>query len=210
MRENGTAVLAKPTNNSGPHSPRSLGARRVAAAKSASTRAASPTRSPTSTKGPSAGTATRMNRKDAPHSAPKVTSAAAPRPVKPGAPKGRSRARAQHAALVLQQPLLEVQAPVEPAERPVGGDDPVARHHQRQPVGGVGPADGPRRAGAAEPVRYLPVRARLPVGDARKLRPYRLLPLRADERERQPELPALAGVVLAKLLPRPGGPPLVA
>ena len=122
-------MFANPTNNSGPHSPRSFSARRVAAATSTRTSAAKPTRRPTSTNGPSAGTATRMNRNDAPQSAPSEIRAAKSLAVKPDAPKSRSRARAQHAPLVRQETLLEVQPAVEPAERAVRRYHPVARYH---------------------------------------------------------------------------------
>src|SRR4028119_821998 len=138
IKEKGTAVFANPTNNSGPHSPRSFSARRVVAATSTRTSAARPTRSPTSTKGPSAGTATRMNRNDAPQRAPSEIRAAKSLAVKPDVPKSRSRARAQHAPLVRQEPLLEVQPTVEPAERAVHRSHPVAGHPARPPGGGVG------------------------------------------------------------------------
>src|SRR5688500_15096337 len=117
--------------------------------------------------------------------------------------------RGEYVALVLEQALLEVKPTVEPTERAVRGDNPVAGYDHGQNVGGVGPADGPGRAWPSEGVRDLPVRPGLAKRDARQLHPNGVLPLRASKRERHIEGLAPSAYILGQLFSDAGSPGLV-
>src|SRR5919112_1119644 len=169
-------------------------------------------------KGPNAGTATRINRKEPPHSALSNTRPAKSRGLtKRSFQLQRASCRAnilfarpgEYVALVLEQAFFEVKPAVEAAERAVGGDDPVAGHDDGKDVAGVGAADGPRRAGTPEGIGDLAIGPGLAERYARELRPHLLLPLRAGECHRHVEGLAPSVRVLGQFLAYAGGPGLV-
>jgi hypothetical protein len=75
----------------------------------------------------------------------------------------------------------------------------MARDQDRERVAPVRGAGRARGAGPAGAGRQLGVGDRLAVGDVEQRRPHRLLPRRADRRERQVERAPLAGEVLREL-----------
>src|SRR5690606_5308984 len=107
-------------------------------------------------------------------------------------PRGRleqpARAFAEARPLVLEQPALALHAGGVAREPAVGGDDAVARHHHRQPVGAVGLSHGPHRLGVAQALREPQVGERPTRGDAPQLAPHAELEGAARQRQGRGEL----------------------
>ena len=97
-----------------------------------------------------------------------------------------------------EQGPLHGQPPAVTADA-VAGQDPVARHDDRDGVLSVGLPDGARPLGSPDPTRQHAVADRLAVGDARQLRPDLLLERGAVELHRDVEFGPLPGEVFLEL-----------
>ena len=126
------------------------------------------------------------------------------RPGRPERETPRQNGEAAHRRLQLQQRPLALQAARVPGQLPVRADHPVARHHDAQPVAGVGHPHLLRQRGVAELAGQLAVAAGLPVRDRRHQGPHLPVERFAVQIEVQLEGGALAGEILAELPHRLG------
>src|SRR6478609_3945270 len=104
------------------------------------------------------------------------------------------------AAFVGEQPGLGLDATAEAGQRAVGADDAMAGHDDADRVLAVGSADGAGLVRVPEPARLLAVADRLPVGDGAQRLPRPQLEVGAVRVERQVEVRAGSGEVLAELV----------
>jgi len=99
----------------------------------------------------------------------------------------------------VEEEALALQAAGVTHQSAVGTDDPVARHDHGDRISRVRHTDVAREPGVAQLRGKLPVRARLPVGNALQQRPHALLERVPARRERQLEPGAFTAEVFVEL-----------
>jgi hypothetical protein len=102
----------------------------------------------------------------------------------------------------VEQQALAVETAAVAGQGAGGADHPVAGEDDRDRVAAVGHADGPARAGTAEPGGELPVAGGVAVGDVGEQLPHLPLEAGAAERDGEVEDGEVAGEVGVQLLDR--------